>query len=288
MTSLFLGVDGGGTGCRVRIRSADGALVGEAEGGPANIFSDFEGALERMLDVARAALAAGGASEADLGRCHAGLGLAGADIPDAARRFARTTLPFASARLASDVVTACLGAHGGGDGGLAVIGTGTAYIARHGGSQRIFGGWGPAVSDLGSGADLGRRALVAALLAHDGLGPASSFTAETLGAFEDDPATLARFASRATPGEFGRFARPLFDHADEGDPVAAAILADCTVLVERALARLVALGCARIVLVGGLAGRYRPLLTDAIAARIHPPKADALEGALMLARGDAQ
>jgi glucosamine kinase len=34
---LFLGIDGGGSRCRARIRQVDGTLLGEAMGGPCNI-----------------------------------------------------------------------------------------------------------------------------------------------------------------------------------------------------------------------------------------------------------
>lgn len=287
-TPIYVGVDGGGTGCRVRIEDTSGRRLGEAEGGSANIFSDFDGAVSRMIGVVEAALAKASLDADSLARCHVGLGLAGADIPDVAARFAKAELPFARAVLVSDVITACLGAHAGADGGLAVVGTGTAYVARIAGRATIFGGWGPAVSDLGSGADLGRRVLSVALLAHDGLVPHSDLTREIMAKFEGDPAAIAHFASRATPGEFGRFAPILFDHADAGDAHACEIRRLCVAFVERALRRLVALEAPVITLVGGLAPRYTPLLDPALRAVIRPPIADALEGALMLVRPGAQ
>ncbi|MCP3699810.1 MAG: N-acetylglucosamine kinase, partial [Aliivibrio sp.] len=37
MTHLYVGIDGGGTSCRARIRNAQGELLGEAKSGSANI-----------------------------------------------------------------------------------------------------------------------------------------------------------------------------------------------------------------------------------------------------------
>ena len=37
---LFLGIDGGGTKCRARLRNAEGRLLGEGTGGPSNIRLD--------------------------------------------------------------------------------------------------------------------------------------------------------------------------------------------------------------------------------------------------------
>ena len=42
---LYLGIDGGGTRCRARLRDGEGRLLGEAEGGLANIYQDFAGAI---------------------------------------------------------------------------------------------------------------------------------------------------------------------------------------------------------------------------------------------------
>ena len=38
--ALYLGIDGGGSKCRARIRDSAGRLLGEANGGHANIYRD--------------------------------------------------------------------------------------------------------------------------------------------------------------------------------------------------------------------------------------------------------
>ncbi|TNB92177.1 BadF/BadG/BcrA/BcrD ATPase family protein, partial [Paracoccus marcusii] len=72
--SLYLGIDGGGTGCRAAIADAAGRVLGRGQGGPANINSDPFGAVTSVLAAATAAMAQAGASPADL---TAVLGLAG-------------------------------------------------------------------------------------------------------------------------------------------------------------------------------------------------------------------
>ncbi|WP_062226401.1 BadF/BadG/BcrA/BcrD ATPase family protein [Aureimonas frigidaquae] len=281
-TDLFLGVDGGGTRCRVRIRTRDAALVGEAVGGSANIFTDPVAARATIIETVAAALAAGGLGPERMADCSAGLGLAGANLAEVAARFDPSTLPFRRTVLRSDAIAACLGAHGGGDGGIAILGTGSAYVARAQGRDVIFGGWGFVVSDVGSGADIGRAALSAALLAADELAPTSPLLAAVLKAFEDSPAAIARFSGGARPVDFGRFAPMVWDAADAGDPVALDILAPRIAVVETALRRLLSLGAPALCLLGGQAERYAARIGKGLQPSLRAPRADALEGALML------
>ncbi|MFL1876942.1 hypothetical protein ACIKT0_17595, partial [Hansschlegelia beijingensis] len=65
--------------------------------------------------------------------------------------------PFARLELTTDFETACLGAHGGEDGGIVIVGTGSAAYARVAGAAFRFGGWGFEVGDDGGGAPLGRE-----------------------------------------------------------------------------------------------------------------------------------
>ena len=53
------------------------------------------------------------------------------------------------------------GAIGDGDGAMAILGTGTAYMVRRNGEARPIGGWGFQVGDQGSGARIGRDLLEA-------------------------------------------------------------------------------------------------------------------------------
>jgi len=56
-SKILIGVDGGGSGCRAVVADAAMNVLGEAEGGPANVSSDFEAAVS---EVRRVVLAAAG------------------------------------------------------------------------------------------------------------------------------------------------------------------------------------------------------------------------------------
>ncbi|HEX9447326.1 MAG TPA: BadF/BadG/BcrA/BcrD ATPase family protein, partial [Dongiaceae bacterium] len=74
---LYLGIDGGGSKCRARIRDSAGRLLGEAEGGHANIYRDRDEARQSIIATAQQAALAAGLAEHDLARLQAGFGLAG-------------------------------------------------------------------------------------------------------------------------------------------------------------------------------------------------------------------
>ncbi|HOZ35100.1 MAG TPA: BadF/BadG/BcrA/BcrD ATPase family protein, partial [Tabrizicola sp.] len=163
--ALFLGIDGGGTGCRAAVADASGRILGTGVAGPANLTSDPAGTRANILAATRAALAAAvgpDAGEAELTRLVAGLGLAGANTTGAS-----LDLPFAKLRLETDAVTAVKGALWGGDGIVAAIGTGSVFASQRNGVIRQVGGWGLVLGDEGSGAWLGRSLLARALRAVD-------------------------------------------------------------------------------------------------------------------------
>ena len=192
-------------------------------------------------------------------------------------------LPFAGAILVQDTITACLGAFAGGDGAVAILGTGTAYVAKSGRAFHHVGGWGFTLGDEGSAARLGRSALVHALKAHDGTEPRGVLADLALARF-GTPARIVAFAATAPPRDFGALAPLLFAAIEAGDPAAKAILAGAIIDIEAALDAILAMGSNRLCLMGGLADRYAVLLAERFGSRLVAPAADAMEGALLIAR----
>jgi glucosamine kinase len=165
---LLLGIDGGGSGCRARLCTIAGVKLGEGSGGPANLRLGVEQSFDSVLHATTQCLSDAGLSPHDLARTIACLALAGASEPSLLEAARRHRHPYHTALFVNDAQAACVGAHGGGDGGIIVIGTGTIGWAEHNGRQYRIGGWGWPLSDEGSGAWLGCEALRRALWAHDG------------------------------------------------------------------------------------------------------------------------
>jgi glucosamine kinase len=281
---LFLGIDGGGTTSRARLTDANGTRLGEGRSGSSNLNMGAAPAAEAILHAAHQALGAAGLSDSRMGDIVGGFGLAGANIPALAQQLLAVPFPFSSYAVTSDAVVACLGAHDGEDGAILILGTGSQGLALIGGEIKTVGGWGFELSDDGSGAVLGRAAIRAAMLAIDGLAPASGLTEAILARFANDPSVAVVWGKTATPRDFGSFAPLIFDHFATGDPVAAQLLAVSAGSVARMLKRLIEFGAERIALMGGLAGAYPPLLPPDLGRYLVEPRGDAMDGALAFAR----
>ena len=204
---VFLGVDGGGTGCRLRLVDASGAVLGQAQGGPANIATDPEGARANLLAAVSGLLPAGA-------EVTAVLGLAGANAPGAAERLAQG-LRFARLRIVSDALTSTVGALAGADGIVAAMGTGSVFGSLRAGAFVQVGGWGPALGDEGGGAALGRRRLQHALRAACGLQPMTRFLAETLAQLGGADGVVG-FGVTARPADLAALAPAVFANAAPG------------------------------------------------------------------------
>ncbi|MDR3375164.1 MAG: BadF/BadG/BcrA/BcrD ATPase family protein [Ancalomicrobiaceae bacterium] len=281
---LFLGVDGGGTSTRARLADSLGRRLGEGHGGTSNLTQGIAQAAAAVLAATAAAFSSAGLSAADYSRTYAGLGLAGANVPSLVAELNAHGLPFAGHAIASDAVIACLGAHGGKDGAILILGTGSQGFAIVGGEETAVGGWGFLLSDMGSGAILGRTALRAAVASVDGLDIDCPLARALMERFGCDPAEAVTWAATASPRDYASFAPIIFEHLAEGDPLARRLMGEATVDVTIQIDRLIAIGADRIALMGGLAGVYLPLLPDRLSRYLVSPSGDAEDGALLLAR----
>lgn len=280
--TFVLGIDGGGTSCKAALATADGTVLARARSGAANIRTDLTGARTHIVEAARQAFLAAGENPDLIPQTPAVLGLAGANV-GTYRQQLEAILPFSASRVETDAEIALEGAVGSGDGAMAILGTGSAYMVRHGGRSRAVGGWGFQVGDQGSGARIGRDLLEQTLLAYDGIRPASPLTAEMMAVFRDNPQDLVEFTTNAKPGDFGGFAPKVFENADRGDAVADWIIDKAVADVEAALAVLDLRPGDPLCLLGGLGPLYAPRLAQRYRDLLRTPLDDALGGAVRMA-----
>ena len=282
---LFLGVDGGATRSRARLRDAEGRALAEANGAAANIHVDFAAAVAAMRAVVDEALGEAKLGDVDRGAISIGFGLAGFKQGSDQTRVAASFPGFRLVRAANDATTACIGAHAGADGGLVIAGTGSAAIARVGPKETIIGGRGFALGDDGSGSHIGLDAMRSAMRAFDGLQPASALTDDIVAHFGGDPVAMMNWALAAKPGDFGAFAPRVFEHAGAHDPIALGIVNAASRAIGNLIGGVVALGAERVALVGGVGDAMRPYFEAALAARLSPPLYDPTDGAILLVGG---
>jgi glucosamine kinase len=285
---LYIGVDGGGTSCRARIRDAAGTLLGEGRGGPANVRLGPEPVMDSIMAACRAALAQGGLRDEDLRRAHVGLGLAGANQKQSALELLSHPKPFAQVVLDTDAYTAWLGAFRGEEGAILIVGTGSVGFGVFNGEPVYVGGWGADISDEGSGATIGRDVIRRALWAFDGRAAATPLTDKVMEFFDRSGSTIVKWASESKPADYARFAPFVFEYAERRDPIGLAIARQAATDVALIASRLLDLGAPKVCLIGGLAAPLRPWLPPPIQSRLATPLGDAMDGAILMAQRQEQ
>ncbi|MER8749723.1 N-acetylglucosamine kinase [Mesorhizobium sp. M1050] len=280
----FLGVDGGGTGCRARIEDSDGTVLGQGLSGPATTRLGIDAAWASVAKAFGTAVEEAGFGAAEIARTHAGIALAGIGRKGALEALRAIAHPFASIDFVSDGVGACLGAHSGQDGAIVIAGTGSIGLGFVDGRDLRVGGYGFPISDEGSGADLGLKAVQLALRAHDGRHERTALLAEVMQRFEDDPMEAVAWMDRASPTDYAALAPMVMRHADQGDPVARRIVQSAAEQIDTLVRVLFEKGAPRVALLGGLASALEPWLSPDVRRRLKPADGDAVSGAIILAR----
>lgn len=224
---LFVGVDGGGTKTDLLVCRGDGKILARCrtEGCNPNDIG-LEPAFAILSAGIRQLLELGGAEQGQVASLFAGLsGGSTGDLQPRIARLLREAFPrmgrIGNGSDAENILTAGLGAE---EGCAVICGTGCACFVRTGGEVHRIGGWGYLLDRYGSGYDIGRDAVIAALRQHDGRGEATCLTRlleERLG--QPLPSAVADLY-RGGKKLLASFAPLVFEAEASGDPVAGQIL----------------------------------------------------------------
>jgi N-acetylglucosamine kinase-like BadF-type ATPase len=320
--TYFLGIDGGGTRTTAWLADERGRVLSRAEAGPSNpIKVGLEAAQREILRAAHQAVAAVYnhrpplnpllsekrskkipllAKEGKQGWLEAVVaGIAGVDRPQVHRplsRWLRKAVPARFHLLTTDAAIALHAALGDAPGIIVISGTGSIAYGQDA-RGRLFraGGWGSQFDDAGSGFDLGRKAIAAALRACDGRGAHTQLAARICRALRlrDIPQIVAR---ELTSQQIAALFPLVIQAAGRRDRVARLLLDDAgRSLAELALALVRRLGWAKreipVICAGGVfqaSGRIRRTFARHLRlavpqARVRPLRRPPVEGALALA-----
>jgi N-acetylglucosamine kinase-like BadF-type ATPase len=231
---LFLGIDGGQTATKCLLADVSGQVLGAGRGGPAIHLKDGatrEHARRVLHEAIHQALAQAGLSDTTEIAC-AFLGFSGVSGPEAPA--AKTYCEVVQEQFAvhsifidHDARTALAGAIPSMTGVIAVAGTGSiAFAMNANGASARAGGWGYLLGDPGSAYEIGRQALAAVALAHDGAGPAtllSSRMLEALNIHDPDEITQAVYRDGSPKLRIAGVSSMVAAAAASGDKVAAGI-----------------------------------------------------------------
>jgi N-acetylglucosamine kinase-like BadF-type ATPase len=240
-----LGIDAGGTKTVAFLADADGRILGEGRAGAANLQTEGELEVEKILHTVIEA-ATDGHESIPAAVC---LGMAGVDRQEDALiiRTMMRRLGFRSnALIVNDALIALVAGAGAGPGVVVISGTGSiAYgVSRHGVAARA-GGWGPTLADEGSGYWIGRRALAAVMRESDGRGPQTALSRLVLRHFSlpKPEGLVAEIYHQAQGRRVIASLANLVDEAREaGDPVAIDIMSqaadELTVAASSVITRL--------------------------------------------------
>ncbi len=312
--ALFLGIDGGGSGTQAFLGDEKGRILARAIAGPSNPTKvGIERAKQEILRAARGAIrkAPSAAEHGKLTTKRGGqgrrgpllaavcAGVAGVDRAALSRpllAWLRRAIPARRHLLVADAAIGLYAALGTSMGMVVESGTGSiAYARDRRGRILRAGGWGSTFDDPGSGYDLGRQAIMAALRDFDGRGEHTVLTTRVCRALKlsgIDQIVLKTLSPHQVAALF-----PLvLGAAREGDRVARRLCAQAAFeLAQMALAlgrRLGRHGIVPVVCFGGVF-RSSPTLRRSFArfvhqhmpaARVSLLRREPVEGALAMAR----
>lgn len=286
MEDLFIGVDGGGTKTEAIIQTKTGQIIGYGQAGPGNIKTSPAESFNSMQNAVVNALSAAGIKNQNAYRLHAGLGMAGTEVPEARSAFLAIPHSFHTMVLGSDALVACLGVHGGRDGSIIIIGTGVIGFQMNNGKTNRISGYGFPHSDEGGGAWMGLELLRATFQAYDGIRAWSPILEQNFSRFNHDITMLTSFANAAVakPNVLGQFAPLVIEYFKRGDVFAKTLIEQAVQIINQLWESLIHMGNIDLpcCLLGGIASFLKPYLSESLKSHLKPREMDAPHGAILM------
>jgi len=282
MIEYLIGVDGGGTGTRVRLAGLDGVELAQATAGPSALSQGIAKAWTTILGAVGEACAAADIGDPPLASMGIGLGLAGVHNKEWAAEFTAANPGFAALVLDTDGFSTLMGAHGGRPGAIVAIGTGSVGEAMLADGRKVeVGGWGFPAGDEASGAWMGLRALNHIEQVLDGRVEGGALARDVIRHCGGTRDAVQIWLGRANQTAYASLARFVVAHGDS-DPVARAVLEHAGREVAGIARALDPSGQLPLSLCGGLGEVLLGWLPEDTRARCTPPEGDSAKGALRM------
>lgn len=304
MMGYLLGIDGGGTKTIGVLADRSGRVLARAVSGPGNYLKVGLPAVERSFtEIIHGVLDEAGVDrEARIdGLC---AGLAGADRPRDRRIIRALFRRLVGTRVIlteNDARITLVGATEGRPGLIVIAGTGSVAMGMNrAGELARAGGWGHLIGDEGSGYDIGRRAMIAALHSYDGRSRKTLLeptVVKTLRLRKIEDLVTRVYSRGMAPDEVAALFPRVVEAAQKGDGIARHLLEDAgrdlAATAGAVIRRLRMERTAAIVALSGGVFRARGPLYDAFCtavravapnAQITEPKHPPEIGAVALAR----
>ena len=225
--TYFIGLDGGGTKTVGVLANREGQVLIRIQG-PASNPNDRspKESVAILTSMIHDLLEQGGLTEADLPHVSCFGGIAGGiNHRQTLLDGLHATLPtLGCLDIRSDVHILLTGEIPEGDGACVICGTGSACFLRKNGELTRIGGWGYLLDSGGSGYDIGRDGLEAALRAHDGRGKPTILAEGLASHLGGEVQTKITEIYQKGKTYIASCAPIVFQAAEEGDEVAMAIL----------------------------------------------------------------
>jgi glucosamine kinase len=284
MVEFLVGVDGGGTATRAVVARRDGTILGRGDAGPSALGQRIAPAWVQVQLAVRNAFEAAGVPVPPWQRCALGAGLSGVSNRPWRDEFVARNVGFAHLVAETDSFTMLLGAHGGKPGAIVAAGTGSiGEVLRSDGTRFSVGGWGFPVSDEGSGAWLGLRAVRLAQCATDGRINAGALVRHVWATCGADRDALQAWCDQAGQFAYAQLAPAVFD-TEAADPAAAQLLVKAAASLDAIALALDPQGGLPLAVCGSIGRRLAPRLSPAVRSRLVDAAAGPDAGALTLIR----
>ena len=280
----IIAIDGGGTKCDAGLFNPSGELVATALSGPANVFTNFDGAIE-AIELACVQLIDTANSQVSTNRkltkrdCFLSLGCAGGGVESAKLKFEKWPHQYAGAVLNTDAHVSCLAANKGEPCALFIIGTGSCLAVFQNQEVKQFGGHGFLLGDCASAGWLGKQAVSWYLRANE----IPHYDSKLKSALEDllgnNISDIIEQYAQASAGKFGALV-PHILAEQQSSPTVKKWLDEGAQYVSDLLVQHTSKDLP-VFLTGGLALVYEPLIDRMSGRSIHPPNENAVYGAFL-------
>lgn len=274
---FYIGVDGGGTGTRLKVIDSNGSIVAEGSGPESALSLGIKKSWDAILFILNEI-----AKDIKFSECYLGAGISGINNSIWKKEFLEANPGFAKVIAKPDGYTTLLGAHKNKPGIIIALGTGSIGMCKdsHGAIQSVSG-WGYPSGDEASASWLGIQCVRYTQKVLDGRVKASPLTNLVQDICGKNANDFLNWLGKATQTNYASLA-PLVFSVSASDEYAKELIAKAIEDIEEMIFALDRNEKLPVVMCGKLGEHFLNYLPEHLLNRCIPAMGSSVDGALML------